>query len=57
MSGILRNGHLQTMVTFGSNFEAIEPVGTARRWSKEDKYYARQGVNMVPAFPIFKFKV
>ena len=27
------------MVTVGSNFEAIEPLGTARRWSKEDKDY------------------
>ena len=26
-------------VTAGSNFEAIEPLGTARRWSKEDKDY------------------
>ena len=39
MSGIFRNGNLQTMVTVGSNFEAIEPLGTARRWSKEDKDY------------------
>ena len=30
---------LQTMVTVGSNFEAIEPLGTARKWSKEDKDY------------------
>ena len=30
---------LQTMVTVGSNFEAIEPLGKARRWSKEDKDY------------------
>ena len=37
MSGIFRNGNLQTMVTVGSNFEAVEPLGTARRWSKEDK--------------------
>ena len=35
----LRNGNLQTLVTVGSNFEAIEPLGTARRWSKEDKDY------------------
>ena len=27
------------MVTVGSNFEAIEPLGKARRWSKEDKDY------------------
>ena len=27
------------MVNIGSNFEAIEPLGTARRWSKEDKDY------------------
>ena len=27
------------MVTIGSNFGAIEPLGTARRWSKEDKDY------------------
>ena len=39
MSVIFRNGNLQTMVTVGSNFEAIEPLGTARRWSKEDKDY------------------
>ena len=26
-------------VTVGSNFEAIEPLVTARRWSKEDKAY------------------
>ena len=26
-------------VTIGSNFEAIEPLGTARRWSKEDNDY------------------
>ena len=26
-------------VTVGSNFEAIEQLGTARRWSKEDKDY------------------
>ena len=26
-------------VTVGSNFEAIEPLGTARRWSKEDQAY------------------
>ena len=26
-------------VTIGSNFESIEPLGTARRWSKEDKDY------------------
>ena len=37
VSGIFRNGNLQTMVTVGSNFEAVEPLGTARRWSKEDK--------------------
>ena len=30
---------LQTMVNIGSNFEAIEPLGTARRWSKKDKHY------------------
>ena len=28
------------MVTVGSNFEAIELLGTARRWSKEDKDYS-----------------
>ena len=39
MFRILRNGNLQTLVTVGSNFEAIEPLGTARRWSKEDKDY------------------
>ena len=27
------------MVTVGSNFEATEPLGTARKWSKEGKYY------------------
>ena len=27
------------MVTVGSNFEAIEPLDPARRWSKEDKDY------------------
>ena len=27
------------MVTVGSNFEAIELLGTTRRWSKEDKDY------------------
>ena len=26
-------------VTIGSNFESAEPVGTARRWSKEDVQY------------------
>ena len=30
---------LWTMVTVGSNFEAIEPLDAARRWSKEDKDY------------------
>ena len=25
--------------TVGSNFEVIEPLGTKRRWSKEDKDY------------------
>ena len=39
VSTIFRNGNLRTMVTVGSNFEAIEPLGTARRWSKEDKDY------------------
>ena len=39
VSGIFRNGNLRTMVTVGSNFEAIEPLGTARRWSQEDKDY------------------
>ena len=39
VSGIFRNGNLRTMVTVGSNFEAIEPLGTARRRSKKDKDY------------------
>ena len=39
VSEIFRNGNLQTMVTVSSNFETIEPLGTARRWSKEDKHY------------------
>ena len=39
VSGIFRNGNLQTMITVSSNFEAIEPLGTARRWSKEDNDY------------------
>ena len=39
MSVIFRNGNLQTMVTVGSNFEAIEPLGTVRRWSKGEKDY------------------
>ena len=26
-------------VTVGSNFETIKPLGTAKRWSKEDKDY------------------
>ena len=29
----------QTMVTVGSNLEAIELMGTARRWLQEDKEY------------------
>ena len=28
VSGIFRNGNLRTMVTVGSNLEAIEPLGT-----------------------------
>ena len=39
VSTIFRNGNLQTMVTVSSNIEAIEPLGTARRWSKKDKDY------------------
>ena len=30
---------LRIMIIVGSNFEAIEPLGTAKRWSKEDKNY------------------
>ena len=39
LSRIFGNGNLQTMVTVGSNFEAIEPLGTARRRSKGEKDY------------------
>ena len=43
VSGIFRNGNLRTMVTVGSNFEATEPLGTVRKWSKEDKDYIQFG--------------
>ena len=40
--GFLKWGVLTSLpiiVTVGSNFEAIEELGKAKRWSKEDKDY------------------